>query len=180
MITRKIVDLFFNFMIFFVIFIIVLEIILFLLLRGKDNKFKGKKISLLGLLFEIDDLTILSLSVLVIRYVFVVFSIFYDDSISNIHFLILLLLSLIFAVTSKSVKNFILELISSLALYFGLICSKLLAGYIVDVRFEWYISLGNICLIFFLIMYITFFLFRNVNYVVSKSKYVRRERNVED
>lgn len=180
MLNQNIINIFFHFMLFFVIFIIVLEMVFSLILRNNKKQITGKKINLFGLLMELDNLTIFAIAIQIIRYLFIIFSIFSKDQIIVVHLAILILLSLSFGITSKSIKNTILETISSFAIYFGLICSKLLISYIADVRYLWYVSLGNILLIIFIIIYATFFLLRNINFVVSKTKYIRRGRNEDN
>lgn len=180
MINKSIINIFFHFMLFFVIFIIVLELLAFLMLKNKDKQIKGKRINLFGLFMELDNLTILAIAVLIIRYEFIVYSIFSNDAVIYVHLVILLILGILFGLTSLSFKNLIIETVSSIAIYFGLVCSKLLASYLIDVRFEWYVSLGNICLIVFMLIYITFFLFRNINDIVSRTRYIRRERNEDN
>jgi hypothetical protein len=176
MINKNILNIFFQFIIFFVIFIIALEIIYRLLFRSHKKEIKGKKINLFGLFMELNDLTIFSIAVLTIRYLFVVYSLISNNSIIYVHLIILTVLSIVFGLSSKSIKNLFLETVSSVAIYFGLICSKLLASYLVDVRFEWYVSLGNILLILFLFIYATFFLLKNVNDLIARTKFVRRDR----
>lgn len=180
MTNRNIINIFFHFMLFFVIFIIVLEMVFALVLRNKKKQITGKKVNIFGLLMELDNLTIFAIAIQVIRYLFIIYSIFSKDQIIIVHLAILVLLSLFFGITTKSIKNIILETGSSFALYFGLICSKLLTSYIIDVRYLWYVSVGNILLIIFMIIYATFFLLRNINFVVSKTKYIRRVRNEDN
>lgn len=151
-----------------------------LVLRNKKKQITGKKVNIFGLLMELDNLTIFAIAIQVIRYLFIIYSIFSKDQIIIVHLAILVLLSLFFGITTKSIKNIILETGSSFALYFGLICSKLLTSYIIDVRYLWYVSVGNILLIIFMIIYATFFLLRNINFVVSKTKYIRRVRNEDN
>lgn len=177
MIFQNIVDIFFHFMLFFVIFIIISEAFLFLLFKKKEDILKKRRITLFGLFLELDNLTILAIAVLMVRYLFILFAIFDKSSIIYVHLFILLLLSFVFGVLARNGKTLVFELVSSCVIYFALICSKLLSGYIVDVRFEWYVLLANFLLILFVIIYITFFLLKNVNDVVSMTKYIRRKRN---
>lgn len=177
--NTNIVDLLFHFMIFFVIFIIVLEMILSLVLRNRKS-IQGIQMRLFGLLLELSNTSILSISILMVRYLFLFFSLFSRSSITIVHLLIFVGLSILYSLSTRSFKNFILEIISSGAMYFALICSHLLRSYLVEVRPLWYVSLGNILFIMFLLIYATFFLLKGVNEVVSQSKYVRRKRNEDN
>ena len=70
----NIMSIFFHFILFFVIFIIVLELFFHKLLKNKDKDIKGKKLNIFGILMELDDLTILALAVLIVRFLFLIFS----------------------------------------------------------------------------------------------------------
>ena len=88
--------------------------------------------------------------------------------------------SILFGIFSKNIKNLLFETVSSVAIYYALISSRLLTNYLVDIRFVWYVFLGDIMLKIFIILYTTFFLLRNINNSVVKTKYVRRERIDEE
>ncbi len=178
--SRNIMNIFFHFILFFAIIILILELGSYLLLRKNERTIKGRKLNLFGLLMELDNRSILAIAILLIRYFFIIFSIIAGDQIIYVHFVILLLLAVAFGVVSLSIKNLIFEIISSVAIYFGLVCSGILASYLVDVRFEWYVFVGNLCLIVFMLLYATFFLLRNINDVVSRTKYIRRDRNEDN
>ncbi len=176
MIFSNIVDIIFSFMIFFVIFIIVLEIFCSWVLKGKKN-IGEVQLRLFGIFLELDDWAILAISSIFVRYLFLLWSLFSKNVVNSFYLIFFLILSLIFSFSTRSIKNFILEGFSSFALYFALICHQLLYYYTIEVRPLWYVSLGNILLILFLVIYGSFFLLRGVHDVASKAKYVRRKRN---
>ena len=88
--------------------------------------------------------------------------------------------SISFGLFSKSIKNLVFEILNAGAIYFALVSSRLLTNYLVEVRYEWYVYVGDIMLKLFIILYATFFLLRNILNSVIKNKYIRRERNDEE
>ena len=75
----NIMSIFFHFILFFVIFIIVLELFFYRLLKNKGTEIKGKKLNIFGILMELDDLTILALAVLLVRFLFIIFSLIFKN-----------------------------------------------------------------------------------------------------
>lgn len=182
MLSKNIINIIFNFLLFFGIFI-VLVCIFFKIVLNKDKdlkKFSALKTKVFGLFMEIDNFTIFALSVNFVRFVFSIYSLFFVKNLSIVNFYVLIFLSILFGVSSRNVKNLLFEIFSSYAFYFGLFLSNLLIGYLTDIRFVWYIFLGNIFLNIFLVIYLVFFVLRNMIDVISKSRYIRRERNDED
>lgn len=175
--VSNIMSIFFHFILFFVIFIIVLELFFYRLLKDKNIEIKGKKLQIFGILMELDDLTILALAILLVRFLFMIFSLIDTNNVNEIHLIVLLVLAVIYTIASRNLKNLFIEGVSSIAMYFGLVCTRLLYGYMVDVRVEWYVILGIVLLYIFILFYSLFFLLRNINDIVGKSNYVRRIRN---
>ena len=138
----NIMSIFFHFILFFVIFIIVLELFFHKLLKNKDKDIKGKKLNIFGILMELDDLTILALAVLIVRFLFLIFSLIDSNNVSEVHLLVLTIFAVVYTIASRNIKNLFIEGISTVAMYFGLVCTRLLYGYMIDVRVEWYVVLG--------------------------------------
>ncbi|MBR6949379.1 MAG: hypothetical protein IKH54_04250 [Bacilli bacterium] len=180
MTLNSVMSILFKFMLFFVFFILFLQVLTFFLFKKPGKNISGLKVNLYGLLMEIDNFTILALSVSLIRYVFIIWTIFDSSSIGFVHVFMLIIFSILFGLFSKNIKNLLFESISSIAIYYALISSRLLTNYLVDIRFVWYVFLGDIMLKIFIILYTTFFLLRNINSSVVKTKYIRRERIDED
>lgn len=171
----------FKFFIVYILFTGLLELICYFLLdKRKSNEIIGLRVNIFGLLMELDNMTILALSVALIRYIFVLWCLFDSSNISFVHVLILSVFSVSFGLFSKSIKNLIFEILNAGAIYFALVSSRLLTTYLVEVRYEWYVYAGDIMLKLFIILYATFFLLRNILNSVVKNKYIRRERSDEE
>ena len=96
-----------------------------------------------------------------------------------IHLGILLLCSLLFCISTLQIKNSFIDILSSVSIYFALICSRLFRNYILDVTMSFPVLLGNIFLVTFVLLYSSFFLLKYANDIVANHKLVRRIRNEE-
>lgn len=171
----------FKFFIVYLLFTALLEIIFYFLLdKRKGNAIIGIRVNIFGLLMELDNLTLLALSVALVKYLFVLWCLFDSSNIEFVHIMILSIFAVSFGLFSKSIKNLVFEIINAGAIYFALVSSRLLTNYLVEVRYEWYVYVGDIMVKLFIILYATFFLLRNVLRVTVMNKYVRSERNDEE
>ena len=165
----------FYFLLFFIICIGLLELFFFFILRKKKIT-SGVKMQVFGILMEYNNTTIFALSTILVKFLWTLFILINGMSLNKIDLIILVFLSIVFGITSLSFKNGILETFSSFAMYFSLFCYKLLCNYLVDVRVEWYVVLGTVLLFIFIFIYASFFTLRNLNYLVSKTRYIRSFR----
>ncbi len=170
-----------EFTMFFIVFLVFLELLSYVVLdkKSKNNTIEGVRVHFFGLLMELEDFTILALSVLLIRFVFVIWTLFDNIAISDFHVVVLIAFTILYGLFSKSIKNLVFESFNSFTLYFALLASRVLTNYLIEVRYEWYVFTGDILLKIFIIIYSTFFLLRNINSLIVKTRYIRRERNEE-
>lgn len=175
---RYILNLLIKFLLFYVITILVIMIIVNIILSSsKDEKVINKKIGFYGLFMQMGDRDVLNLSIIILRYFFIIFSLFNSISITSIHLYVLLLLTLIYSISSLSIKNLLLGVFSSIGVYIGLFLTKILTNYLIDVYYLWYVYYGRILLITFLLIYASFFFIKEINETVLNSKYIRRIRS---
>lgn len=179
MTVKIITNIIFKFLAFFVILVMIGLVVVKTILSKKEveGKLSTNKTRLFGLFMELDNLSILSISIVIVRFLFIVYSLIFRSELNFLQLYVLIFLSSFYGVTTKSIKNIILEVIGSVAMYIGLYASMMLGNYIHEIRFVWYIYLGNIFLIIFLVLYALYFFFKSINDVVSSSKYIRRVRN---
>lgn len=176
---KIIINTMFKFSAFFVIISIVGLVFIYRTIskKNKDDRMDTNKTRIFGLLMELDHLSTLAVSTIYVRFLFLLYTLIFRTELSMLHFYVLILLSFLYGVFSKSIKNIFFDFIGSGAIYIGLYATMLLTNYLSEVRFTWYVFVGNIMLIIFLAMYVFYFFLRNINDVVSKGKYVRRYRN---
>lgn len=180
MLIRSILNIIFKFSIFFVIFVMVGYISLKLILNPKKNNKKSKhNVKIWGLFMGLNDRSILQLSIYSIRYIFIIYMMFNTYELVIIHLYVLLFLSIIYGIISKSIKTLIIELISCIALFFSLYSSKQLSGYLYEVRFVWYIFIANILLKGFIFIYSTYFYIKNLNEISASHETIRKVDNYE-
>ncbi len=178
MLIRNVIHIIFKFFSIFVIFIGVgYGVSRFILSKKNDNSTKRK---FLGLFMELDNFSILAIAINFIWGFFVAFCFFDFANINNLYLYTLLFLSVLFGIFSKSIKNLIIVFCSSGALYFAFYISRLLSNYLLEISFVWYVLLGNILLLLFICLYSIYFFIRNMNDVISRTKYIRRFRNEEN
>ncbi len=157
-----------------VLFIVFGELIIFLLLKHVKN---DKVTKLFGIFMELSKIQIFNISISLIKYIFIMYCLFISKNITTVHLYFLAILCILFGISSLSFKNFVVDALSLLPLYLGLVCRRLFIGYLNDVMNVWYISLGNILLTIFIILYSSFFLLKYINDMLLKNSYVRRLRN---
>ena len=175
---RYILNLLIKFLLFYVITILIIMIIVNIVLSSsKDNRLINNKIGFYGLFMQMGDRDVLNLSIIILRYFFIIFSLFNSISITSIHLYILILLTIIYSISSLSIKNLLLGLFSSFGVYIGLFLTKTLTNYLIDVYYLWYVYYGRILLVIFLLIYASFFFIKEVNETVLNSKYIRRIRS---
>ncbi len=175
---RFILNLLIKFLFFYVVTILALMIIVNIVLStSKNEKRINNKIGFYGMFMQLGDRSILNLSIIILRYFFIIFSLFNSISINRIHLFILLLLTLIYSISSLSLKNLFLGIFSSFGVYVGLFLTKILSNYLIDVYYLWYVYYGRILLVIFLIIYATFFFIKEINETVLNNKFIRRIRS---
>lgn len=161
------------FALFFAIVIIGLALVCKVILK-RNEKNHYTNMAFLGFFMQLENKELLSLSLLFLRYLWILYYLLFPAYINPNVFSILLFLSIAFGLSSRSVKNLIIEVISSVAIYFALICSMLLKSYLFDVIFDVSIATANIGLRIFIFIYSSYFLLRNINYTISSNRYIRR------
>ena len=181
MFEKNIIHVILGFSVVFTIFVSFCFILSIFILRkrNEDKSLNTVKKRFFGLFMELDDFSIFALAVNFIWILFLVFCIFDFTNFDILYLYTLLFLSVLFGIFSKSIKNLIIIFGSSCALYFALYISRLLYSYLLEIRFVWYVLVGNILLILFILLYASYFFIRNMNDVISKTKYIRRFRNEE-
>ena len=91
----------FKFFIVYLLFTALLEIIFYFLLdKRKGNAIIGIRVNIFGLLMELDNLTLLALSVALVKYLFVLWCLFDSSNIEFVHIMILSIFAVSFGLFS--------------------------------------------------------------------------------
>ena len=122
MTVKIITNIIFKFLAFFVILVMIGLVVVKTILSKKEveGKLSTNKTRLFGLFMELDNLSILSISIVIVRFLFIVYSLIFRSELNFLQLYVLIFLSSFYGVTTKSIKNIILEVIGSVAMYIGL------------------------------------------------------------
>ena len=181
MLVKNIINIIFKFSVFFVIIIMIGLLITKIILTKKDTKKSSNlKSKFFGVFMELDNKSIMSISIVIVKYIFIIYLIISKDNILELHLYIILLLSILYIISNFNIRRTTTELVSSFALYMALYSSKILSSYLHEIKFVWYVFVGNILLVIFIFMFATYFFIKDINDVVLKNKYIRKNKNAEN
>ena len=141
----------------------------------KKFKFNNNKIELYGLLLNLNTPALISISAMTIYYLFVVFCTISFHGMNIIYLAMMLILILI----SESVIDNFKGLPSSIGLTLincgAIHVVYLLYSYITEENFSYLLLIILSLVILFIFLYDTYTLFRNINNIVIKNKYLKNK-----
>lgn len=139
---------------------------------------KGRKLKIYGIFLGLSNLNTISISLLGVRYIFFVYCLFQNDYVSifeDVHFYFLLIPGILYNLLNKRYFNILLDSLNSVILYFVLFSKMIFHDYIFTVQSVWYVVLIYILLLIFTFIYGTYFMVKDVDYVLKKNKYIQRK-----
>lgn len=158
----------YGFLVFFLIFILIFGIILRLWVSKFDLNIK--KIKIYTLFLRLDNLSTIALSSTIMRYFFIIWSIFFISNFNISYLVLLIILSIIFNISLFNYFGIFFDIINSVIQYVSIVILSLLIGYLIEVRFTWYVLVMSVLLGIFLFAYSTYFLFKNFNDIIVKGR----------
>ena len=159
-----------------ILFIVLGEVFISFLLKKLDG---DRVIKLFGIFMELSNVQVFNISISLIKYIFILYCLFISRKITTVNLYFLVILSILYGLSSLSIKNFVIDAVSILPLYLGFVSKQLLIGYLHDVMYVWYVYWGNVLLTIFIILYGTFFVLKYIDDMLLKNSYIRRMRNEE-
>lgn len=157
-----------NLTMFMITFVIISFIIFFLLsYMVNKNKIEDNKIKLLGMFMGLSDKDIFSLSLLTLRYVFIIYLLI-SVNIDKIHLIFMLTISVLYCFINKRFIYFIVDSMNSLLYYYGIVVFSLLVSYLNDIVFVWYVFIIVIVLFLFIFLYSSYFFVLNASSIFEK------------
>lgn len=166
-----------QFSVFLILFIIVsIGLLVFFKFKVKNIKF-NTKIRVFGLLLELNNRQILALSTIIIKYLYILSVIICLDQIDYIFFVIYFVLTLVFLLAMSNIRLVFLEVINCFFVYYLFKVIMLVYSYMLEIRFEWYLSFIVVISIIFMILYNTYFFVKNLNNIVTRDKYIKKEED---
>jgi hypothetical protein len=171
-VTNNILKLF-EFIILFFILIIIIGFGLRLLF--KKVSLTTKKTKIYGIFLHLNNLSIVALGVVFIKYIFILWCLYRCINIEILHLIFLIIISLIFNISIKNYKGLIFDIINSIFIYLSIKSLGILISYINDISFIWYVFAISILLSIFIILYNSYFFIRNIYDIGQKNKYSRSD-----
>lgn len=166
----------FLFIILFCIIILLLSVF-FKMILIKFNP-KGAKLRIYGILLGLSDKDILLFSLLTIRYLFFFYCINYNNYgtiTTDIHFYLLLFPIIIYDLLSKRYFTIFIDFLNTLIIYFALFSKMVFFNYFITINNVWYVGVIMSLLIIFMIIYVTYFYIKDIDYILKNNKYIKRK-----
>lgn len=163
-----------NFFIVAVVFLIGITIIFTIFCR--KFKFDSKKVEIYGLLLNLNTTSLISMATLTINYLFLVWCTISFKGLNIIYILIILLLVLISDAVIDNFKGLIKSIPLALINCGAIQIIYLLYDYITTENFSYLLLITLFLVILFVFLYHTYNLFRGINNIVIKNKYLKNKK----
>ena len=173
MATEKIIaDLLYFFM---TAFIFLVSIAVCFKIFGKHFRFNDKNVEIYGLLLNLNTSSLISIASITINYLFLIWWMISFNGVNIIYIAITLILVLISEAVIDNFKGLPLSMILSLINCLAIHIIYLIYDYaMVEASYMLFLILGLVVL--FVFLYITYNLFRQINNIVVKCKYLDNDK----
>ena len=156
------------------LFIIVIAVIFRIFC--KKFKFSSKNIELYGLLLSLNTSSLISISTSTIQYLFIVWCTISFHGMNMIYLSIILILVLIGEAVIDNFKGLPLSIVIALINCGAIHIVYLLYDYISHEEFSYLLLIVLFLVVMFIFLYDTYNLFRGINNVVIKNKYLKKKK----
>lgn len=169
-----------NNLIYFIIafFIIIILLSCFFAIFLKKNQLKKGNLGLYGLFFGLSNKDIWSISILTVKYIFIIWCLT-SNNINYVFLICLLIPGIIYNIMNKRLFNLFFDIISSFIMYFALISKMILMNYISEVAIEWYVVVILGFLYIFILLYNTYYFLKDMNFVLKKNEFIEKKENIK-
>lgn len=162
-----------NFTIVAIIFLVV--IFISFKIFCKNFKFDSKKIEIYGLLLNLNTTSLFSISCITINYIFLVWCTIGFNGLNIIYIAFTLMLSLLSDIINDNFKKIPITLLFTAANCAAIQITYMIYNYLTKEYFSYILLLVLILLILFVFLYYTYNLFREINNIVIKNKYLKKK-----
>ena len=163
-----------NFGMVAVVFLIVIAIIFRIFCR--KFQFKDKNVELYGLLLNLNTSSLISISATTINYLFLVWCTISFKGLHVIYIAIILLLVLLSEAVIDNFKGLPVSIGMSVIHCLAIQLIYVVYQYLTIDNFSYWLLIILFLLILFVFLYYTYYLFRNINNVVVKGKYLKNKK----
>lgn len=157
----------FYFFCFFMIMLIFLSSVFHLLLANFNPT--KTKLKIYGIFLEMSKIQVLQASLLIVRYIFLLWCLF-SNGVESYALVLLIVPGFIFNVLSKKVFNTIFDLISNIIIYFSLISKNIILTYLTDISFVWYVALIYFLLQIFMFLFYNYSFLKGFDIILKKKQ----------
>jgi hypothetical protein len=161
---------------FFVAFLFLFIIGIIFRIFSKRFQFNKRNVELYGLLMNMNNTSLISISAITIQYLFVVFCTISFHGMNIIYLSIILILVLISEVVIDHFKGLPVSILIALINCGAIHIVYLLYDYITYEEFSYLLLIVLFLVILFIFLYDTYNLFRGINNVVVKNKYLKNKK----
>ena len=142
----------------------------------KKFKFDKKNIELYGLLLNLDTPSLISISAITINYLFLVWCTISFKGMQVVYVAITLILVLISEAVIDNFKGLPLSILLTIVNCIAIQVIYMLYHYLTQENFTYILLLVLFLLILFVFLYYTYNLFRGINNIVVKNKYLKGKK----
>ena len=142
----------------------------------KKFKFNSKNVEVYGLLLNLNTTSLISMAALTINYLFIVWCTFSFEGLNVIYIAITLILVLISDAIIDNFKGLIKSIPLALINCGAIQIIYLLYDYITNENFSYLLMITLFLVILFVFLYHTYNLFRGINNIVIKNKYLKNKK----
>ncbi len=157
-----------------IIFLVVIALIFAIFC--KKFKFNNKNIELYGLLLNLNTPSLISISAITINYLFLVWCTISFKGMQVVYIAITLILVLISEAVIDNFKGLPLSIALTFVNCVAIQVIYLLYNYLVQENFSYILLIVLFLLILFVFLYYTYNLFRGINNIVVKHKYLKGKK----
>lgn len=142
----------------------------------KKFKFNSKNIEIYGLLLNLNTTSLISMASLTINYLFLVWCTISFKGLNIIYTAIILILVLISDAVIDNFKDLIVSIPLAIIDCFSIHLIYILYNYITTENFSYLLLTTLVLVVIFVFLYYTYNLFRGINNIVIKNKYLKNKK----
>ena len=142
----------------------------------KKFKFNDKNVEIYGLLLNLNTTSLISIATITINYLFLVWWMISFKGVNIIYIAITLVLVLISEAVIDNFKGLWLSMLLSIVNCAAIYVIYLIYQYVTVEAFSWVLMLVLGLVVLFVFLYFTYNLFRQINNIVIKHKYLKNKK----
>ncbi len=162
---------------YFILSALVVMLLLFLVVKYliKISDIKSNKIKVLGIFLNLSNKEIFSLSLVTLRYIFLLYY-FLTHTNEKTFLYFILIITLIYNLLNRKYLSVFLDLINSLFCYYGIYVFNLIYIYNTTISHQLYLSIILLISGIFIFIYVTYFFLLSTDEIVSSNSFKKRKR----